>query len=90
MIDKLMENLPAIVTALAALGIVRAYMKKILSLVTEVKELEAVIVKAMEDKKLTDEELQSIMKEAKDIPGAASKCIEPIKKLFSKLFRRSQ
>ena len=88
MIDKLMENLPAIATALAALGIVRAYMRRILSVVTEVKELEAAIVKAMEDKKLTEEELQNIMKEARDIPGAVSHCIEPIKKLWNKIFRR--
>jgi len=88
MIDMLIENLPAILTALAAVGFVRAYMKKILTLVTEVKELEAAIVKAMEDKKLTEEELQNIMKEAKDIPGALSGCLDPIKKLWNKIFRR--
>lgn len=88
MIDKLIENLPAIATALIALGIVRSYMKKLLALNKEVMELQSVIAAAMEDNKITKEELERIKKEAQDIPGAVKKCIEPIKKLWSRIFRR--
>jgi len=89
MIDMITENLPVIVTAFATIGIVRAYMRKILALVTEVKELETVIVKAMEDDKITKEELEKIKKEAQDIPSAVNKCIEPLKKLWNKILRRN-
>jgi len=88
MLDKVVDNLPAILTALAALGIVRGYMKKLLALNKEVMELQNAIVKAMADDKITKEELEEIRKEAQDIPGAVKKCVDPIKKLWNKIFRR--
>lgn len=63
-------------------------MKKLLALNKEVMELQNAIMKAMEDEKITEDELAKITKEAKDIPAAVKKCVDPIKKLFNKLFRR--
>lgn len=88
MIDKLIENLPAILGAVATIGIVRSYMRKLLALNKEVMELQSAIVKAMEDDKITKEELEEIMKEARDIPKAVNGVIEPLKKLWNKFFRR--
>ena len=88
MIDKLIENLPMLIAAIATVGIVRSYMKKLLALNKEVMELQNAIVEAMEDDKITKEELERIKKEAQDIPGAVKKCIEPLKKLWNKIFRR--
>lgn len=88
MIDLITKNLPAILTALAALGIVRGYMKKLLALNKEVMELQNAIMKAMEDQKITEEELAEIAKEAKDIPGAVKMCVDPIRKVINKVFRR--
>ena len=90
MIDKLMENLPAIVTVIVAIGVVKGYMKKLSDLRKNVEELEAAIVEAMKDEKLTEDELKRIIKEARDIPGAINKCIEPIRKLWGKILRRQK
>ncbi len=90
MIDILMENLPAIITAIATIGIVRSYMKKLLTLNKEIMDLQYVIAKAMADDKITSEELEAIKKEAADIPGAIQNVIDPIKKLINSLFRRKK
>lgn len=87
MIENIINNLPAIATALIALGIVRSYMKKLLALNKEVMELQSAIVEAMEDDKITKEELEDIIKEAQDIPKAVNIVIEPLKKLWNKIFK---
>lgn len=88
MIEKILENLPAIIGAIATIGIVRSYMRKLLALNKEIMELQNVIVEAMEDDRITKEELDRIRKEAKDIPGAIKGVIDPIKKLINKILRR--
>ena len=88
MIETITENIPMIITAIATIGIVRAYMQKILLLSKEVQELQAAILDAMEDNVITKDELERIKKEAADIPKAVKGVIEPLKKLWNKIFGR--
>jgi hypothetical protein len=88
MIEQITDNIPAIITALATIGFVRMYMKRMMMLSEKVVDLQATILEAMKDDKLTKEELDVIVKKAKDVHGAVNRCIEPIKKLWNKIMRR--
>lgn len=90
MIEIITDNIPAIITAIATIGIVRNYMRKLLVLNKEVMELQSVIVKALADDKITKEELAAIKKEAADIPGAIKSVIDPIRKIISNILRRKK
>lgn len=90
MINKLIENLPEIITFLATIGIVRSYMKKLLTVNKEVAELQSAIVDALQDEKITKEEFERIKKEAQDIPEAVNAAIAPLKKLWNKILRRKE
>ena len=88
MIETITENIPMIITAIATIGIVRAYMQKILLLSKDVQELQVAILDAMEDNVITAEELERIKKEAADIPKAVKGINDHLKKLWNKIFRR--
>lgn len=64
------NNLPQIITAVIAIAVVWKYLSKILPILKEVCDLLHVVVIAFEDKKLTKEEFDNIIKEAKEIPAA--------------------
>lgn len=87
MIDTLIENIPAFLTFLATVGILRSYMKKLLKLNKEIMDLQTVIVRALADDEITKDEIAAIKKEAADIPAAIRSVIDPIKNLISRIFR---
>ena len=68
--EAFISNLPQIITAVVTIALVWKYASKALILVKEVEELLSAIVVAFADRKLTQEELDKIIKEAKDIPTA--------------------
>lgn len=70
MLDILLKSLPEILTALLAIGVVWKLMGKVLVVLKEVADLLQAVFVALEDKKLTQEEIDKIIEEAKDIPPA--------------------
>jgi len=72
----ILDNLPQILTAVFTIGIVWKYVGKFLGVVKEVKELAEAVIIAMADKKLTKEEIEAIVKEAKDVPEAIKNLIK--------------
>ncbi len=71
--DVILNNLPALIGILLGVGIIWKYASKAIVLLMEVKELIDVLLAALSDKKLTKEEVDQIVKEAKDIPEALKK-----------------
>ena len=68
LIDYLTSNIPQIITAVVGIGAVGAILVKASKVLKEISELLSAIVVALADKKLTKEEIDTIVKEAKDIP----------------------
>lgn len=76
-IDYLVGNVPQIITTVVGIGVVWLILSKALNVLKEVSDLLNAIVVAFADKKLTSDEVDAIVKEAKDIPVA-------VKNLLSK------
>jgi len=74
--DIILKNLPAIITAIIALGVVWKFLSKGLFLLKEIVDLLQAIFIAFEDRKLTQDEIDNIVKEAKDIPVAIKKVLK--------------
>ena len=63
----IINNIPTVLTALMALGVVWKYASKVLLIVKEVKELLETVLLALADERLSPEEAERIVEEAKDI-----------------------
>ena len=74
--DYLLGNVPQLMTAVIGIGAVWAILAKATKVLKEVSELLNAIVIALSDKKLTKEEVDTIVKEAKDIPLAVKALIK--------------
>jgi len=79
--EIIVNALPAVITSLIAISIVWKYGMKAMRLITEVKELlTAILIAFTADEdgqvRLTREELDTIIKEAKDIPAAIASVIK--------------
>ena len=79
--DTLLTILPIVLTVVLSFGVVLKYGLRIINLLNELKQLLEVVVSAFtadEDGvvRITKEELQQIVDEAKDIPAAVSKLIK--------------
>ena len=68
--DYLSGNIPQLLTAVVGIGAVWVILSKAVKVLKEISELLNAIVVAFADKKLTKDEIETIMKEAKDIPLA--------------------
>jgi len=68
--DYLSGNIPQLLTAVVGIGAVWFILSKALKVLKEITELLNAIVVAFADKKLTKDEINTIVKEAKDIPIA--------------------
>ncbi|MFH1776322.1 MAG: hypothetical protein ABH952_02000 [Candidatus Omnitrophota bacterium] len=68
-------NIPQILTAVVGIGAVWLVLSKALNVLQEISELLTAIVVAFADKKLTKDEIETIVKEAKDIPLAVKAII---------------
>lgn len=68
--DYLTGNIPQLVTAVVGIGAVWMILSKALNVLKEINELLSAIVVALADKKLTKAEIDTIVKEAKDVPLA--------------------
>ena len=66
--EYLLGNLPQLITAVIGIGAVWAILAKATKVLKEISELLSAIVVALSDKKLTKDEIDTIVKEAKDIP----------------------
>lgn len=73
--EVILSNLPQILTAVIAIGFIWKYGSKALAVIKELEELLAAILLAAADKKFTQEELDKIVKEAKDVPDAVKKLL---------------
>ena len=73
--DYLSGNIPQVLTAVVGIGAVWFIMSKALKVLKEITELLNAIVVAFADKKLTKDEIDTIVKEAKDIPLAVKALI---------------
>lgn len=74
--DYLSGNIPQVLTAVVGIGAVWFIMSKALKVLKEITELLNAIVVAFADKKLTKEEIDTIVKEAKDVPLAVKALIK--------------
>ena len=74
--DYLTGNIPQIITAVIGIGAVWLVMSKALNVLKEISELLSAIVVAFADKKLTKDEINTIVKEAKDVPLAVKALIK--------------
>mgnify|MGYP001389620153 CR=1 FL=1 len=74
--DYLTGNVPQIITAVVGIGAVWLVMSKALNVLKEISELLSAIVVAFADKKLTKDEIDTIVKEAKDVPLAVKALIK--------------
>ena len=70
LMDYVKGNVPQIVTVLIGISAVWVILAKAMKVLKEISELLNAIVVALADKKLTKEEIDTIVKEAKDIPIA--------------------
>jgi len=74
------EVISAVVGFLLGIGVVYKYVKSAMMPLKEVGELILTVVNALEDKQLTKEEIEKIIKEAQDVPKAVKEALESIKK----------
>lgn len=74
--DYLTGNVPQIITAVVGIGAVWLVLSKALNVLKEISELLNAIVVAFADKKLTKDEVDVIVKEAKDVPLAVKALIK--------------
>ena len=74
--DYLTGNIPQIITAVVGIGAVWLVMSKALNVLKEISELLSAVVVAFADKKLTKDEIDTIVKEAKDVPLAVKALIK--------------
>jgi len=70
------QYIPQIITAIVGIGAVGAILVKATKVLKEISELLNAIVVALSDKQLTKEEVDTIVKEAKDIPLAVKALIK--------------
>jgi hypothetical protein len=73
--DYLSGNIPQLLTAVVGIGAVWFILSKALNVLKEITELLNAIVVAFADKKLTKDEIDTIVKEAKDVPLAVKALI---------------
>ena len=73
--DYLSGNIPQLLTAVVGIGAVWVILSKAVKVLKEISELLNAIVVAFADKKLTKDEIETIMKEAKDVPLAVKALI---------------
>ena len=73
--DYLSGNIPQVLTAVVGIGAVWFILSKALKVLKEITELLNAIVVAFADKKLTKDEIDTIVKEAKDVPLAVKALI---------------
>jgi len=66
--DYLSGNIPQLLTAVVGIGAVWVILSKAVKVLKEISELLNAIVVAFADKKLTKDEIDTIIKEAKDVP----------------------
>jgi hypothetical protein len=69
-------NLPTIITLLVGITVIWAYATKLLVVVKEIQELATAIIVAFADQKVTKEEIDAIVKEAKDVPAAIKELLD--------------
>ena len=69
-------NIPQILTAVIGVGAIWLVLSKALKVLQEITELLNAIVVAFADKKLTKDEIDTIVKEAKDVPLAVKALIK--------------
>jgi len=74
--DYLSGNIPQLLTAVVGIGAVWVILSKAVKVLKEISELLNAIVVAFADKKLTKDEIETIMKEAKDVPLAVKAIIK--------------
>ena len=74
--DYLSGNIPQLLTAVVGIGAVWVILSKAVKVLKEISELLNAIVVAFADKKLTKDEIDTIMKEAKDVPLAVKAIIK--------------
>jgi len=74
--DYLSGNIPQLLTAIVGIGAVWVILSKAVKVLKEISELLNAIVVAFADKKLTKDEIETIMKEAKDVPLAVKAIIK--------------
>ena len=74
--DYLSGNIPQLLTAVVGIGAVWVVLSKAVKVLKEISELLNAIVVAFADKKLTKDEIETIMKEAKDVPLAVKAIIK--------------
>ena len=74
--DYLSGNIPQLLTAVVGIGAVWVILSKAVKVLKEISELLNAIVVAFADKKLTKDEIETIMKEAKDVPLAVKAMIK--------------
>jgi hypothetical protein len=79
-LDYIKANIPQLLTAVLALGAVKVYASAILKVVNESNELITVVLIALADGKITQEELKAIYNEADDIPTAVKELVSLFKK----------
>jgi len=74
--DYVSGNVPQLVTAIVSIGAIWFVFSKALNVLKEISELLNAVVIAFADKKLTKDEVDTIVKEVKDIPVAVKKLIQ--------------
>lgn len=74
--DYLSGNIPQVLTVVLGVSAVWIISSKALKVLKEISDLLNAIVVALSDKKLTKEEIDTIVKEAKDIPLAVKALIK--------------
>jgi len=74
--DYLSGNIPQLLTAVVGIGAVWVILSKAVKVLKEISELLNAIVVAFADKKLTKDEIDTIIKEAKDVPLAVKAIIK--------------
>ena len=76
LLDYVTGNIPQLLTAVVSIGAIWFVLSKALKVLQEISELLSAVVVAFADKKLTKEEIDTIVKEAKDIPPAIKALIK--------------
>jgi ABC-type uncharacterized transport system permease subunit len=76
LMDYISGNIPQLITAVVGIGAIWLVLSKALSVLKEISELLNAIVIAFADKKLTKQEVETIVKEAKDVPLAVKALIK--------------
>lgn len=64
------ENAGLLITSVLGFGLVGVFLSKFLKILKEISDLLVVFLKALSDKRLTQEELREIAKEADDVRNA--------------------